>query len=237
MGYIRQGNASTNNRRRRFLKLMAHGRFNKKIEAFTLVELFMVVFLVAVFSALLLVTLPQSKRHQQRISCVGSLKNLGLSFRIWATGHSDQYPMLVSTNQGGSLEFVGSGQTFRHFQVMCNELSASAILICPSDRQRKATNFQSLSNGNLSYFAGIDASTRTNPQMFLAGDHNITNATKPRNGILELTANAPAGWTHTLHRGAGNIALADGSVQQLTIARLREQIAASGVITNRLAVP
>jgi prepilin-type processing-associated H-X9-DG protein len=40
-----------------------------------------------------------------------------------------------------------------------------------------------------------------------------------------------------MHQNAGNAALADGSVQQLTSARLRETIQNSGDILNRYAQP
>jgi len=73
--------------------------------------------------------------------------------------------------------------------------------------------------------------------MFLSGDRNITNGTAIKNGILELTTNQPAGWPPELHVVQGNIAVADGRVQQLSSSRLREAIGLTGAATNRLAMP
>lgn len=77
----------------------------------------------------------------------------------------------------------------------------------------------------------------TNPLMILSGDHNITNGTKIRNGLLELTANNPAGWTAEMHNKSGNILLTDGSVQQVNISGLRQTIANTDSLTNRIQMP
>ncbi len=72
--------------------------------------------------------------------------------------------------------------------------------------------------------------------MFLAGDRNITNGLPVKNGLLLLDTNRVAGWTHQIHHGAGNIAMTDGSVQQLTSSGLNSAVRASGV-TNWLLFP
>jgi hypothetical protein len=45
------------------------------------------------------------------------------------------------------------------------------------------------------------------------------------------------GWTKEIHQHCGNVVLADGSVQQATSSRLGDLLRASGVATNRLAIP
>ncbi len=104
-----------------------------------------------------------------------------------------------------------------------------------------AQNTGSGRNYRTSYFVGRDAD-ETMPQMFLSGDRNLsansTDSTKPygysdANGASAsalgyavslgtnagqaplLTGNPTTfGWTAKLHQNAGNIGLADGSVQQ-----------------------
>jgi prepilin-type processing-associated H-X9-DG protein len=146
--------------------------------------------------------------------------------------------MQVSTNQGGTMEFVGTGEIFRHFQVMSNELSTPKILFCPNDAKRRcATNFENdFNNSHISYFVGVDA-IETNATMFLSGDRNITGGTRIRNGLLTLTTNQMAGWTHEIHKRNGNILFADGSIQMLNIAGLRDALEKTGIATNRLAMP
>lgn len=120
-------------------------------------------------------------------------------------------------------------------------------------------------NAKVSYFVGIDAD-ETNPQMFLAGDNNIgpgvANAnTPPANNALypgnpnvgaayglgpTLNVAAPlnpaAAWTDQNHQKQGNVTLSDGSVQQYSIAKLKEALKNTGdpgvgAAYNRVAFP
>jgi len=123
-------------------------------------------------------------------------------------------------------------------------------------------------NRKLSYFLGIDAD-ETQPSMFLAGDNNIgrgpalTGNDPAARSYTELTGipvdqgnygmgpnlginpvpNPWAAWTEQTHQKNGNIGLSDGSVQQLTIAKLKESLKNTGdpginnQIYNRAAFP
>lgn len=177
------------------------------------------------------------KDRDRRVTCASQLAKIGLAFKTWAIEGANAYPMQVAVDNGGTRELAGTGLAFVHFQVLSNELSnAPSILVCPADKRAAASDFARLSNTNLSYFVGLDV-PESNPQMLLAGDRNLTNGTPlPPNRILVLTTNTTAGWTHELHNGMGNVVLADGSVQQVTSSRLRDQFAQGGE-TNRLAIP
>jgi len=119
---------------------------------------------------------------------------------------------------------------------MSNELSATMILRCPADARPCATNWTYLRNQNISFFVGLDA-RKTNPQAWLCGDRNITNGLSPNRGIMTLKAGQPAGWTEALHNKCGNVALADGSVQQLSNSDLRKILQSASGWTNRLSLP
>jgi prepilin-type N-terminal cleavage/methylation domain-containing protein/prepilin-type processing-associated H-X9-DG protein len=210
------------------------GRFPK---AFTMVELVTVVAVVGVLLALLIPALSKARANSRKITCNCHLKQIGLSFRIFANDRGDLFPMGVSTNKGGSLEYADTGEAFRHFQAMSNELSTPRVLICPADERKPAATFSVLSNANISYFVGLDA-LDTFPQMLLAGDRNLmTNGVSVGSGVLLLTTNLTVGWTAALHQGSANVLLGDGSAQAVTSARLQEQIAHSGTQTNRLVIP
>jgi prepilin-type N-terminal cleavage/methylation domain-containing protein len=109
-------------------------------------------------------------------------------------------------------------------------------------------------NNNVSYFVGRDAN-ETLPTMLLTGDRNIgytaPGFTAPNTAggygysqgtvatPTSATGNAAAlttvvgtlnniGWSAKVHNQAGNLGLADGSVQQVTPGKLRDQLRNSG---------
>jgi hypothetical protein len=187
---------------------------------------------------MLLPALAAAKKKAQRINCVNNLKQCGQAFRIWEGDNNDKYPMAVSMNAGGTMEFNTGADTFRHFQVMSNELSTPKILICPSDTRTAAENFTSLRNANVSYFAGLDAKEEF-PQRFLDGDRNLTGESTPENGILKLIPGQRVSWTQTIHVNSGNVGLSDGSVQQFSNSGLQAGLKNSGSATNiwRISLP
>lgn len=123
------------------------------------------------------------------------------------------------------------------FQVMSNELSTPKVCLCPADTFHTVagTNFGNFNGGGvpagdfgtnrMSFFIGSDA-TETDPQQVLFGDDNV--GTQPSAGSPASTRftsaqvlggvlkTANAAWTIDTHNKVGNIALSDGSVQQVS---------------------
>ena len=145
-------------------------------------------------------------------------------------------------------------ETWHYFQVLSNELGSPKILVCPSDRQRVKSiakdfgqgeeSFSSpvYQNRSLSYFLGLNAS-EVEPQTILLGDRNLAGPTSTgpamdvaapyiSGGTQLLGPNDPEGakrtWSKAIpgsfHHNLGNVALADGSVQQLGAAKLEEKL-------------
>jgi prepilin-type N-terminal cleavage/methylation domain-containing protein/prepilin-type processing-associated H-X9-DG protein len=156
----------------------------------------------------------------------------------------------VAATQGGSKGVFG------YFMVMSNELSTPKILMCPaeyeSQRQVSSTFSGTIPAGsantvpftndlNVSYFVGVDAQD-TMPQMFLTGDHNLGSGNPPTAAYVTATGGGPGfslgtnfntgntatGWLDNMHQKQGNVGLADGSVQQLSRAKLQEALRNSG---------
>jgi hypothetical protein len=106
----------------------------------------------------LLVHLPRDWPKPQRITCVNNLKQIGLSFRLWALDHGDHFTFNVSTNSGGTREecaVTGDGtdrNAYKHFQAMSNDLTTPLLLVCPQDSSRKpGAHFPGLQPSNVTY--------------------------------------------------------------------------------------
>jgi len=115
-----------------------------------------------------------------------------------------------------------------------------------------------LNNFKISYGLGKDCSD-SNPQMLLTVDRNIygsvtikdypTTGTIPNSGYGNgpsdtlamgtnfLAANTAPAFTDKQHQKQGNVGLSDGSVQQLTSPRLRDQFRNSGDTSTTPASP
>ena len=208
----------------------------------TLFEVGVVIAVLMVLALIILPTIrdPHGISKAPRIVCVNNLRQICLAYRIWEGDNGDKYPMGVSVTNGGSMELVATGNVVQSFLVMTNELSTPKILFCPADTTRTMANsFASpVGNSNISYFVGVDVTNDINPQMILSGDDNFEIRGVPvKSGLLELPTNAPVVWTAARHKLAGNIGLADGSVQEVTQYGLQQAFQQTGLATNHFALP
>ena len=128
----------------------------KYVAAFTRTELVVVTALLMLVIGVCLPWLyrPRKPYHSR---CPSHLKNIGLAFRIWSTDNGDVYPMAKSTNAGGTKEYIGTTQVFRHFIALTNEIARPMDLVCPDASTPAATNWNELANTNIDYIVGVDA--------------------------------------------------------------------------------
>ena len=160
---------------------------------------------------------------------------------MWANDNGEKFPWQVSTSTNGTLELVNGPSVSPHFLSMSNELNSPKVLACGNDVKRtKAVFFSEFNDNHLSYFVGLDAD-ETRPQSILAGDRNLTGGVRITNTVFLFTSNSLVGFTKDLHDTSGNIALGDGSVQQLVPRALGNQISAALLSSDqpalRLAIP
>lgn len=155
---------------------------------------------------------------------------------MWSFDHGEKFPWDVaadSSNGGGTREFAASGDVWRHYQAISNDLNTPNVLACPNDQERtRVTNFAALNNSHISYFIGLSAD-ETKPQTILSGDRNVAAQGKLLRGVVALSAGATWEWTSSIHQGQGNLALADGSASQATKVQLNKQIESAFLSTTQ----
>jgi prepilin-type N-terminal cleavage/methylation domain-containing protein/prepilin-type processing-associated H-X9-DG protein len=192
---------------------------HRRASAFTLVEMLVVIAIIGILAGLLLPALSRSQMRAKRVWCESNLRQSGIAFQIFAHDHDSKFPMAVSTNNGGSLEFTRSGNltnvplyfASRHFQTLANSLDTPKILICPADLRLPARNFSALQNSNVSYFVSVDADYNK-PMSVLAGDGNL--ASLPSLAGFRSEGGVRLRWTREQHQFKGNVLFADAHVEE-----------------------
>ncbi|NLH73945.1 MAG: hypothetical protein GX456_12895 [Verrucomicrobia bacterium] len=201
-------------------------------DSFTRTELMVLIVVCAVGMALLAVP----KRKASRISCANNLRMDGIAIAEYAADHNRLLPHCVSTNTGGSLEYVSLQEgCYLHFRALTHYLPTPLSVICPQDTRRAAPDWCEVSNCNISYFYGLDSAVEL-PRSMLMGDRNISAQSRT---ILTLRSCATASWVKGfgLHGEQGHVLFADGSVEMLTSRGLGDVVRRTGTETNRLAIP
>ncbi|HEY5296739.1 MAG TPA: prepilin-type N-terminal cleavage/methylation domain-containing protein [Verrucomicrobiae bacterium] len=210
----------------------------KSKTGFTLVEM-LVVLVLAIFLGIIL--WPANHGIMAgNLNCINNLKEIGLSLTIYADDNDGRFPLQIAATNTSLIEIIYNNHVFPRYQVASNELGNDPkILLCPFDiTRRAATNFETLTDSNISYFFNADAVRNSSTNSILSGDRFLESNGRPVSSrLLVLTTNLNMSWTSGIHKSGGNVLLSDGSVQQTTSSSLPSIIRSQLLATNRLLIP
>lgn len=193
-----------------------------------MIELLVVVTIIVILFSLLMPALAKGKQKALQTDCASNLRQVGLGFRMFADEHDGRLPMQVSVRWGGTQEYASRGETWRHFQVLSNQLVNPKLVVCPADRDRAEAAWNKIVNTNTSYFVGLDVKIGKANQM-LSGDRNIFTPGYPLPGVVPVRTDMQAYWTEDMHQNRGNLLFADGHTEGVDSEGLQRAISRHGL--------
>ncbi len=240
--------------------LMARSRTGN-ISGLVLLELLVIIAIFVLLAGMIPASFSNSKVKARRIMCTSNLKQIALSFQMYAGDNQGRMPWQEFSPNSTNVQTVAThSEVWTYFMAASNQLGSTKLLTCPADQSRMTHRADGFSGGtnsldaahnrdqSVSYFLGPHGSS-TEPNAFMAGDRNLTpngSTFLYRNvhnqpAIVNTNQTAWALVKKDFHETGGNYALYDGSVQQASTDRLRGALKLArdsyGTNANRLLFP
>ena len=198
-------NATQLARSRLDTKLQQAGQSNvKSIHAFSLIELLVVLFILAVLAALLFPSLHHAKANARKTACVNNVKQIGMFVRLYSDDSNDECPKSPWTRNSYAMYLDGSTA----FKGLLGNPDRSNLFRCPADRffYRYGTNAnggfvreplceQSISDYSSYGFNGGQLTIFGTNTLGIAG-RKLSSIRNPTETVLvaELSAYLPWSW-------------------------------------------
>jgi prepilin-type N-terminal cleavage/methylation domain-containing protein/prepilin-type processing-associated H-X9-DG protein len=112
---------------------MSHAANN--INAFTLIELMVVMAIIAILSALLLEAVGSAKKYAKRTTCLNNIRQINLGLRIYSDDSNDRTPRTTSTNRmDRHLNWAGYKELMKSYVGLKGASSSQdKLFACPAD--------------------------------------------------------------------------------------------------------
>lgn len=197
-------------------------------QAFTRRELLIILAIVAVLVPVIIQNIIYARKKAHRVACANQLMTVAFPISNLSSQNN------IRSLQPGSAD----DEILKFLRSFSTNIANPKVLACPSDTRKAVTNWSSFTRQNVGYFLATDLDAENFPGRFLAGDRNISSLSAPFSpGVVKIPFNLAITWTPSQHEHQGNVAMGDGSVQQLSNFRLRERWANSGLNEQTFLFP
>jgi len=240
-------------RKRNYMKDKNHCRAPRANQAFTRLELAVVLATLGLLAAIALPVLAGGKTHSEQAMCFSNLRQIGHAFHLWASDHGDRNTWLTPLSEGGTFgtQNILKNRAFFQMGSISNELVTPRNLVCPADRdvtdaRMMATDFSNNNpNGGffrpgfqdraLSYTISLHSFYEV-PRSILSSDRNIRGdgmdsacftGVGSAQAIYVPHPDVDVVWTNSIHIGTGNVLFNDGSVEHLSSFGLQQAVRAA----------
>jgi prepilin-type N-terminal cleavage/methylation domain-containing protein/prepilin-type processing-associated H-X9-DG protein len=168
-----------------------------RMDAFSLIELLMVVLIIAILSALVWGAIGGNKEKSKIVSCQQNLQKIYISMQIYATDNANRYPIVPTA--------LSSEQALT--PLVPKYSADTSIFICPGVDDSAGVNNDPLSKQHISY-AYYMGRTPGDAQSVLMSDAQVNSLSKNSGQpIFSSTGKAP-GNNHK--KAGGNFLFCDG---------------------------
>lgn len=209
--------------------------------AFSLIELFVVVAIIALVASILLPVLGRARSCAQRVQCVSNLRQLGLAVRMYSDDHNGRaFRYSSGSTNGGKLYWFGwiqdGPEETREFDVtqgvLWPYLQGRGVELCPSLRyhsaqfKRKAKGAAygygynlHLAGGHTTQPVQLDSLSRPADIVLFADAAQVNTfqaPASPDNPLLEefYYVNTTEPTAHFRHQHSATVGFCDGHVDQ-----------------------
>lgn len=185
-------------------------KFQPGRQAFTLVEMLVVIAIIGILAALLLPVLARGAERAKRVYCVNNLRQIGIATRIFANEHNDKLPL----SGGDSTNAIWAAGKYLHYgRLIPNELDKNAkVFFCPTATFYLADSTNGLDNVGRSNRVAYSSYFQRGPrqggpsQLERAGQRALISDYETAGGL------PPPVWLNRNHVTGKNVLRADGSV-------------------------